>query len=882
MTIRSKLLLIGLIIFVGMIVMGSFTLQALTHSMRQDHQRNVRQQVETAYGILAHYQAQVIAGQLSDEQARTAALQTIQALRYGNNDYFWINDMQPRMVMHPIKPELNGKDVHDIKDANGVYLFTEFVRRVQQDGGAGFVDYLWPKPGQELPQQKISYVKAFAPWGWIIGSGIYVDDVQQAFWNNARNLLWQGLLLLAILVASTWPVVRRIVSNIRQAATLAAAIAGGKLDNPVFVSSLDETGDLLRELERMQRQLSERIEQEQRVAAEHARISYALQQVQSPVTLMDQQHQLIFRNEAAQQLFKQLVMQAPLETREHLHRRLQDGQLLDCIPDHQAHHLFRSELKETRVLDIQAWGQTVKMIVTPVLDAQGHHQGQITQWQDITEKLAEQQREEARIAEERQVAATNLRLRVALDNVSASLMVTDASHQIIYLNNAAVRMFSAAEADIRRDIPGFLAQRIVGSHIDLFHKNPEHQHRLLEHLQSAHQSSIVIGGHSIRFVANPVRDAQDHRLGTVVEWTDRTTEVAVEREIDAIVNAAHAGDLSQRIDLRDKTGFFHGLAQGINALIDEMEHVFNDIAGVMSHLSQGNLAQSMAGNYQGTFGRVKEDINTTVTHLAEVVQQLRENADFIATSAGEIASGNNNLNARTEQQAASLEEAASSMEQLTSTVRNNAANAQQANQLADIARLKAEQGGLVVHRAVDAMNAINSASGKIAEIIGVIDEIAFQTNLLALNASVEAARAGEQGRGFAVVATEVRNLASRSASAAKDIKELIRDSADKVKLGAALVNESGATLEDIVVAVKRVGGIVAEIAAASAEQSSGIEQVNRTVTELDEVTQQNAALAEQTSSASAALNDKARNLHQVIGFFATSADTPQFHSRPRR
>jgi len=212
------------------------------------------------------------------------------------------------------------------------------------------------------------------------------------------------------------------------------------------------------------------------------------------------------------------------------------------------------------------------------------------------------------------------------------------------------------------------------------------------------------------------------------------------------------------------------------------------------------------------------------------------------------------------------------MEELTSTVRNNADNAQQANQVATSARELAEKGGEVVGRAVMAMDQINTSSNKIAEIIGVIDEIAFQTNLLALNASVEAARAGEQGRGFAVVATEVRNLASRSADAAKEIKELIGDSVEKVHAGATLVNESGETLSDIVDGVKKVGDIVAEIAAASVEQASGIDQVNQAVTTMDEMTQQNAALAEQTSAASVSLYEKAQSMEQSIAFFTVSSD----------
>ena len=297
--------------------------------------------------------------------------------------------------------------------------------------------------------------------------------------------------------------------------------------------------------------------------------------------------------------------------------------------------------------------------------------------------------------------------------------------------------------------------------------------------------------------------------------------------------------------------------------------VLQDASRVMEELSQGNLTDSMDGEYTDEFLGMRDAVNGSIDNLLKMVGEINESAGSINTSANEIAQGNLDLSQRTEEQASSLEETASSIEELTGTVKQNADNAQQANQLAASARTEAEKGGEVVSNAISAMGEINQASKKIADIIGVIDEIAFQTNLLALNAAVEAARAGEQGRGFAVVAAEVRNLAQRSAGAAKEIKTLINDSVQKVDEGSKLVDESGSTLEEIVNSVQKVSDIIAEIAAASSEQSTGIDQINKAVSQMDEMTQQNASLVEEAAAASESMDEQAKGLTSLISFFNT-------------
>jgi methyl-accepting chemotaxis protein len=302
---------------------------------------------------------------------------------------------------------------------------------------------------------------------------------------------------------------------------------------------------------------------------------------------------------------------------------------------------------------------------------------------------------------------------------------------------------------------------------------------------------------------------------------------------------------------------------------------------VAETVAAGDLTSRIEPKSNDETGQLLHALKRMNEGLVNIVGEVRTGTDTIATASNQIASGNLDLSSRTEEQASSLEETASSMEELTSTVKQNADNAHQANQLAATASSVAMKGGAVVSQVVDTMDAINTSSKKIVDIIGVIDGIAFQTNILALNAAVEAARAGEQGRGFAVVASEVRSLAQRSAAAAKEIKELIDDSVDKVDIGSKLVGEAGTTMREVVDSVQRVTDIMSEITAASQEQSSGIEQVNQAIAQMDEVTQQNASLVEEAAAAAQSLQDQAANLANVVSVFrlnGTQAATPVVHS----
>ena len=609
------------------------------------------------------------------------------------------------------------------------------------------------------------------------------------------------------------------------------------------------------------------------------------------------------------------------------------------------------------------------------------------------------------------------RIKSALDNASIPVTVGNEINKLIYMNKASFTLWEKMSANIAKLHPGFSVDNLVGGTLGKYIENEEDRASYVAELKGTKVLDTTMAGRHLRLTFNPVHNAEGHYLGRMIQWEDRTEELAAEQSIARLIEqtvsgdltnridatqypdgflkdisegmnklleavigplnmaanyvdnlskgvipaeitteykgdfniiknnlnacgiaikslvadgnllakAAEAGDLSARADATKHLGEYRKVIEGLNATLDAIIEPLNMAANSVEEIARGDIPQQITNHYNGDFNKIKDNLNTcfsainalvadtkmlsdaagegnvsvradpdqhfgdfrkivegvnnTLEMIVGPIATVKMSIETINTAAKEIAQGNSDLSRRTEDQAASLEKTAASMEELSSTVKQNADNAKQANQLATAASDVAVKGGVVVSEVVTTMANINQSAKKIEDIISVIDGIAFQTNILALNAAVEAARAGEQGRGFAVVAGEVRNLAQRSASAAKEIKVLITESVNNTNVGTVQVEKAGNTMHEIVTSVKRVTDIIAEISAASQEQSVGIEQVNEAIMKMDDVTQQNTALVEEAAAAAESMMEQADELMNAISVFQLGSHSESKVSR---
>ncbi|GAB3187361.1 methyl-accepting chemotaxis protein [Hydrogenophaga aquatica] len=455
-------------------------------------------------------------------------------------------------------------------------------------------------------------------------------------------------------------------------------------------------------------------------------------------------------------------------------------------------------------------------------------------------------------------AAHAQRIKAALDCTPVNLMMADNQGHIFYANQSALALLRRAAPNLRTVIPDFDPEHIVGQNIDRFHRNPAHQRGLLANLNGVLEANIPIGSMTLQIIANPVRDARGERMGIVVEWVDRTAEVAAERELATMVQAAANGDFSLRVEAAGKKGFFLQVAEGLNRIAASGQQGLDDVLAVMRRLEQGDLTSRMQGEYHGAFAGLRDAVNNTVGRLGQTMAEVTMTANTIAGATSQVSSTAQSLSQSSSEQAASLEETTASIEEMVVSIGRNTENAQVANGISADGLAKATEGGDAVSETVRAMKEI---VGK----IGIIDDIAYQTNLLALNAAIEAARAGEHGKGFAVVAAEVRKLAERSQLAAQEIGQL---AADKM----LLAEQAGRILAELVPATRQTADLVSEIANASQEQNVGAGQIGSAMEQLNQITQQNASASEELAATAEELSSQAQSLQQLMAGFAIARE----------
>jgi methyl-accepting chemotaxis protein len=472
---------------------------------------------------------------------------------------------------------------------------------------------------------------------------------------------------------------------------------------------------------------------------------------------------------------------------------------------------------------------------------------------------------QASLQQAAQAANSNLRIKNALDKCTTNVMIADVDLNIVYMNETVTAMMQRNESELRKSLPHFDARKLIGENIDVFHKNPAHQRGMLAALKTTYRTQIQVGKLYFGLIANPIIDAQGQRLGSVVEWSDRTAEVGVENEVAGIVQAASQGDFAQRLATAGKTGFFANLATGMNQLLDTSEQGLSDVADVLAAFAEGDLTKRVERDYQGLFGKVKDSANSTAENLTRVMGEVRAAADALTGAANQVSATAQSLSQAASEQAASVEQTTASIDVMSASISQNSDNAKVTDGMATKASKEATDGGGAVSQTVAAMK-------QIAAKIGIVDDIAYQTNLLALNAAIEAARAGEHGKGFAVVAAEVRKLAERSQEAAKEIGDLAGNSVSTAE-------RAGKLLDEIVPSIQRTSELVQEIAASSAEQSESVVQIGGAMGQLSKATQQNASASEELAATSEELSGQAEQLQQSIAFFNIGDDAPKARSR---
>ncbi len=624
----------------------------------------------------------------------------------------------------------------------------------------------------------------------------------QALYEQARQLLWvAAALAIALTMLTGWLVMRAVTLPLRLAVTVANEIGQGQLDRVFQSNSKDEAGQLIDAMAQMKNNLQK---------------------------LVSEQHLM-----AEQHLSGNTDHQMPSSEFGGAYAQMAQG-VNDLVYSHIADN--------TAVVEVVTAYAQGRLEVS--MDRLPGKKAQISEAMDGVQ---------AQFQEAAAQAISNARVRRALDSSRTGVVIADAQSNIIYLNDAMRDLLAEGEADFRSELPQLQTHRLMGQSLAVLNKNPGQYLDSLRHLHGLMRAEYAVGSRTYMLSTNPIIDDAGERLGTVVEWKDRTGEVAVEKEVEAAVQAATQGDFKQRINETGKSGFLAVLAQNMNKILATSDSSLTEVARVLTAMSRGDLTQRMQGEYAGTYGRVKHDLNATSEKLAGIIADVRNAAEALTSASEQVNTTAQTLSQGASQQAAGLQQTTSSMEQMSSSISQNTDNAKVTDGMAAKAAKEAAQGGEAVHQTLEAMRQIGSK-------IGIVDDIAYQTNLLALNAAIEAARAGEHGKGFAVVAAEVRNLAERSQIAAQEIGQLASSSI-------TVAEKAGKLLQDMVPNIRKTSELVQEITASSEEQAEGVSQIHTAMGQLNQGTQQYATASEELAATAEEMASQAEQLQDIMAFF---------------
>ena len=736
----------------------------------------------------------------------TALKDAVRGLKIGQTGYFYVLNAKPGdklgdLIIHPT---IEGKNLLTTKDASGREFIADMLK--QKDGT---IRYPWLNPalGETTPREKVVAFTYLKNWDWVVAGGTYVDEYTAEI-NRLRNIFAAAGLVIVLVISGVWLLLirRMVVRPMAMVSQTAEKIAQGDLSTVLVTDRHDEVGHLIGAMANMQTVLTGFQVAQAEMANQHeaGNIDYAMPTSRLPGAY---------------------------------------GAMAQGV-----NHIVKSHIDLNRqVVDtVTGYAEGQLDVTMPRLP------GQKARISDAVDKV------QLSLQKASTAARFNARVRTALDNVSLPVRIADDDGTVIYINHALQTTLNQNVEGFRKQIAGFDPTKVVGGSVGVFYADPPAALARLRSLNVVAQTRLNLGGRLYDLTTTPVTSDTGERLGTVGQWQDVTEQLAAEGEIDQVVQAAANGDLSRRLSLSGKTGFFANLSNGMNLLLDTSEDAMTDVAKVLAAVAEGDLTQRITRDYQGLFGKVKDSVNASSENLTRVMQEVRSAADALTGAANQVSATAQSLSQAASEQAASVEQTTSSIDVMSASISQNSDNAKVTDGMAAKTSKEAADGGKAVSQTLAAMR-------QIAAKIGIVDDIAYQTNLLALNAAIEAARAGEHGKGFAVVAAEVRKLAERSQEAAKEIGELAGNSVTTAE-------RAGKLLDEIVPSIKKTSELVQEIAAASNEQGESITQIGGAMGQLSKATQQNASASEELAATSEELSGQAEQLQASVAFFKTGQD----------